>query len=497
MSRFDFEPLAYADIPAERRPSLGQALVPVVGMVAFLSIGSVLLGLDPHMPLLWGSALTGAVGYYWLGIPWEDLFEGIADSLRMGMQAILILFVIYVLIATWMGSGTIPGLIYYGLEFLSPRVFLPATALLSTAAAFAIGSSWTTAATLGVAFMGIGTGLGIPAPMAAGAILTGAYTGDKITPLSDTTNLAAAVTNTDLMEHVNTMRVGTGIALVISLVAYAVLGLQVSGSIPAGRVETIQSAIVGSYAVSPLVFLPLVVTFGLALVGYSALPALVAGVFAGVGTSVLVQGTSFTAAWTTAQSGTSPETGAKLVNDLLASSGLLGSAWTVSVVVAALALGGLLERTGTLAVLSHHLRRLFGTAAGLTAGTAASAFSVNALAGQQYMSIVVPAMTFRGIYDDFDLESRNLSRAVEAAGTTTSALIPWNAGGAYMASVLGVAPFAFENGRIVLGYAPFYFLGFLSPAILLIMGFTGWGISYQEDADGTPSPSGQATPSDD
>lgn len=474
MAELGFATRSYEEIPEERRPSMGQALVPVVGMIAFLTVGAVVLGLDPHMPLLWGCVLTGLVGRYWLGITWDELFEGVADSLRMGMQALLILFVIYMLIPAWIGAGTIPALIYYGLGLLSPAVFLPATALIATVSAFAIGSSWTTAATLGVALMGIGGGLGVPAPMTAGAVLTGAYTGDKITPLSDTTNLAAAVTNTDLMEHVNTMRVGTGLALVIALIAYAYLGLQITGEIPAEQVETIRSALVASYEISPLVFLPLAITFGLALVGYPALPALVGGVFAGVATMLAVQGVGFASAWEIAQSGTAPTTGTELVDGLLASDGLEGSAWTVSIVVVALSLGGLLERTGTLAALAHGLERFIHSVAGLTVATGVSAFAMNGLAGQQYMSIVIPSMTFQGVYEEFGLESRNLSRAVEAAGTTTSVLIPWNAGGAFMAATLGVSPLA---------YGPYYFLGFLSPAILFVMGLTGWGISYIDDGE--------------
>ncbi|KYH27672.1 arginine/ornithine antiporter ArcD [Halalkalicoccus paucihalophilus] len=487
MAEMGFMPRSYEDIPAERRPSMGQALVPVVGMIAFLLIGSVGFGLDPHMPLLWGCVLTGLMGRYWLGYTWDELFSGIADSLLMGIQAILILFVIYMLIATWIGSGTIPGLIYYGLELLTPAVFLPATALITTVSAFAIGSSWTTAATLGVALMGIGQGLGVPAPMTAGAVLTGAYTGDKITPLSDTTNLAAAVTDTDLMEHVNTMRVGTGLALGIALVAYSILGLRISGSIPTGQVETIQSGILAGYEVNPVVFLPLAITFGLALVGYPALPALVAGVFAGVGTMLLVQGVGFAEAWQIAQSGTAPETGTALVDDLLASDGLNGSAWTVSIVVVALSLGGLLERTGTLAALARGIEGVIHSVAGLTVSTGASAFAMNGLAGQQYMSIVVPAMTFRGVYEEFGLESKNLSRAVEAAGTTTSVLIPWNAGGAFMTATLGVSPLA---------YGPYYFLGFLSPAILVVMGLTGWKITYKDDPDEEPGPAPGQAPAD-
>ncbi|WP_101295473.1 arginine/ornithine antiporter ArcD [Halegenticoccus soli] len=476
MATLSFEPLTYDDIPEDERPTLTQALVPVVGMLAFLSVGAIALGLDAHMPLLWGIVLTGLVGRYWVGIPWQRMYEGIVDGLRMGMQAILIIFVIYVLIAVWTAAGTIPALVYYGLDLLSPTVFLPVTALLATGVAFAVGSSWTTAGTLGVAFIGIGAGLGVPEPMTAGAVLTGAYTGDKISPLSDTTNLAAAVTNTDLLTHIRTMRVGTGIALGLSLLGYAYLGLTATGSIPAGRVAEIQAAITNTYAVTPLVFFPLLVTFGLALRGYPALPSLIAGVFAGVATQVVVQGAlsveGFVAAWDVAQNGTSPETSVELVNELLATGGLIGSAWTITIVIAALALGGLLERTGVLAVLAYHLGKAVSSVAGLTAGTAVSAFGMNVLAAEQYMSIVVPGMSLRGLYDDFDLESRNLSRAVEAAGTTTSALIPWNAGGVYMAGVLGVP---------TLQYAPYYFLGILSPLILVAMGLTGWRITRKDE----------------
>ncbi|WP_129114560.1 Na+/H+ antiporter NhaC family protein [Halegenticoccus tardaugens] len=514
MATLSFEPLTYDDIPEYERPTLRQALVPVVGMLAFLSVGAIGLGLDAQMPLLWGVVFTGLVGRYWIGISWRRMYEGIVDGLRMGMQAILIIFVIYVLIAVWTAAGTIPALVYYGLDLLTPAVFLPVTALLATGVAFAVGSSWTTAGTLGVAFIGIGAGLGVPEPMTAGAVLTGAYTGDKISPLSDTTNLAAAVTNTDLLTHIRTMRVGTGIALGLSLVGYAVLGLTATGSIPAGRVAEIQTAITGAYSIHPVVFLPLLVTFGLALRGYPALPSLTVGVFAGVATQVFAQNSvvgpfvdgvaaalgavaaaplspaaygdavaavgsglapfteSFVTAWDVAQNGAAPETGVAIVNDLLATEGLIGAAWTITIVVAALALGGMLERTGVLAVLAHRLSKSISSVSGLTAGTAASAFGMNVLAAEQYMSIVVPGMSLRGLYDDFDLESRNLSRAVEAAGTTTSALVPWNAGGVYMAGVLGVP---------TLEYAPYYFLGILSPLILVAMGATGWRITKKSE----------------
>ncbi|EMA06840.1 transporter, NhaC family [Haloarcula vallismortis] len=478
MTSLTLEPLTYEDIPAKRRPGILQALVPVLGVVLFLGIGSGYLKLAPHGPLLWSIVLTGAVGKYWLGYSWNDLYEGLADSLLMGLQAILILFVIYGLIATWVSAGTIPGLMYYGLSVLTPDVFLPATALLAMVVAFSIGSSWTTAGTLGVAFIGIGSGLGVPTPMTAGAILSGAYAGDKQSPLSDTTNLAAAVTNTDLYDHIRAMRNGTVLAFGLSVLLYTALGLRAVGEIPAGRVAEIQGALAGSYDLSVLVLIPLVVTFGLALYGIPALPTLVAGVFAGTFTTIFVQGRSFTAAWTVFLDGTSPETGTALVNDLLASGGISGSAWTIAVVVAALSLGGLLERTGVLAVLAHHLATAVRGPRSLVVGTGVSAIFVNAFSAQQYMSIVVPGLTLRNLYDEYGLASDDLSQAIESAGTPTGALFPWHAGAVYMSAVFGVG---------TLAYAPYYFFAFLSPLILFATTLFGGRFDGSEQPDSAAS----------
>ncbi|WP_101294560.1 arginine/ornithine antiporter ArcD [Halegenticoccus soli] len=471
----DFAPLTFEELDPERRPSLRLAILPVVALVGFLGVGSAVLELDPHVPLLWSIVAVAAVGRYGIGLPWEDLSDGVARGLNMGLQALLIIFTIYALIATWVSAGTIPALMYYGLGLLSPAVFLPAAALLAAVVAFSIGSSWTTVGTLGVAFVGIGSGLGVPAPMTVGAVLSGAYAGDKQSPLSDTTNLAAGVTNTDLYDHIRAMRAGTVAAFGVAVLAYAALGLRAAGGAPPGRVAEIQTALAGTYDLSPLVFLPLLATFGLALRGYPALPSLVAGVFAGVGTSIAVQGRSFVDAWGAFMYGTSPETGTDLVNELLASGGLTGSAWTITVVVAALALGGLLERTGVLAVLAHHLSKSVSGVGGLVAGTGAAAAVTNALTAQQYMSIVVPGLTLRNLYDEYGLDSTDLSRAVEAAGTPTGALIPWHAGGVYMATVTGVA---------TLSYAPYYFFGFLSPLVLFAMAATGWQLTRSGDATG-------------
>jgi Na+/H+ antiporter NhaC len=470
----EFTPISYEDIAPTQRPSLAEALVPVGAVVVFLGIGSGYLGLAPHGPLLWAIVFTGLFARYRLGYDWEDIYEAAASGLRMGLQAILILFVIYGLIATWTSAGTIPGLMYYGLSVLSPAIFLPVAAVLAAVVAVAVGSSWTTVGTLGVAFLGIGEGLGIPAAMTAGAVVSGAYAGDKQSPLSDTTNLAAAVTDSDLYAHIRAMRVGTLVAFGLSVLAYAGLGVAVIDSAGA-NVAAISDPLAATYALGPLVFLPLVVTFGLAIFGIPALPALLAGVFAGVFTSIFAQGASFTRAWDVFLNGTAPETGSEVVNGLLATGGISGSAWTIAVVVVALSLGGLLERTGILAVLAHRLAAAIDSPGSLVAGTGVAALATNAFTAQQYMSIVVPGMSLRGLYDEYNLETTDLSRAVEAAGTPSGPLFPWHAGAVYMAGVLGLAT--------SWTFVPYYFFGFLSPVVLFVMAYTGHGVSQRARAD--------------
>ncbi len=485
-----FTPTTYEDIDPDRRPSLAAALVPVLAVVAFLGIGSAVLGLDPHAPLLWSIAFVGAFGLR-LGYDWDDLYDGIANGLVMGLQALLIIFTIYGLIATWVSAGTIPGLMYFGLEILTPTTFLPAAAVVAAVVAFAIGSSWTTVGTLGVAFVGIGAGLGVPDPMTVGAVLSGAYAGDKQSPLSDTTNLAAGVTNTDLYAHIRRMRTGTLLAFGLAVLGFLALGLRASGAIPAGRIAEIQGALGGTYAITLLAFIPLLVTFGLALRGYAPLPTLVAGVFAGVLTTILVQGSGFVAAWDAFMYGTAPESGSELVNDLLATGGLTGSAWTITVVVAALALGGILERTGVLAVIAHAFTSSVRSPGALVAGTGVSAIVINALTAQQYMSIVLPSVTLRNTYEEFGMDTDQLSRAVEAAGTPTGALFPWHAGAVYMAGVTGVP---------TLEYAPYYLFAFLSPLVLFAMAATGYSLNATpapaESAAGNPDAAAAATDDD-
>lgn len=470
----DFKPLSFEDIAADDRPSLTEALVPIIAMILFLSIGIVLLDLGTQIPLIWAIIFTGLFVRYKMGYSWDELYEGISKNVMMGLQVIFIIFTIYGLISSLILAGTIPALMYYGLELLTPAVFLPLAAILSATVALAIGSSWTAAGTIGVALMAIGSALGFSEPVIAGAVLSGAYTGDKQSPLSDSTNLAAAISNTDLYEHVNAMRTGTLIAFGLSVVLYTVLGLEVSGSVPVGQVSTIQNTITSSYSITPLVFLPLLFTFGLALYGTPPLPSLGGGIFASVLTAVALQDTGFSDAWLTLLSGTDPKTELEVVNSLLRSDGMSGASGLVIIILAALTIGGMFERTGILAVLTYHLRRLIHDVASLTFVTAATSVMLNVVAATPYMAIVVPGMSYRNLYQEQGLESKNLSRAIDAAGSTTGALIPWNSTAVFVSGVLGVP---------TLSYAPYYFFGFLSPIILLLMGMTGWQIIYKSQSD--------------
>lgn len=484
----EFEPRQFENIDSNKRPSLLAALIPTAAVLLFLSIGIAVFDMDPQFPLFWGIAFTGLFTRYYLGFSWEKMYEGMVDGIFMGIQALLIILIVYTLIATWIQAGTIPGIMYYGLDWLTPVIFLPLTAILGALVSFAIGSSWTTAGTLGVAFIGIGSGLGIPAPMTAGAVITGAYTGDKQSPMSDSTNLAAAATNTDLYDHIDAMRVGTLMSFLISVVLYAILGLNVTGEIPTGRVNAIQGVIESSYSLTPLVFLPLILVFALAIYGIPALPTLGAGVFAGALVSMFAQGTGFVAVWTAAQSGTSPpETQMELVNGLLESSGLIGAAWPITIAIAAFALGGMLDRTGILAVLAHNLGRLCRGVTSLTGVTAVSAIMTNALTAEKFIGIVFPGMALQNIYDEYGLKSKNLSRAIESSGTTSAALIPWTTGGVFMAGALGVP---------TLSYAPYYFFGYISPLVLMAITATGWQIEYKDREEPTSVPStDESTPS--
>lgn len=468
--------LTFEDIDPDRRPSLFETAVPILAMLVFLSIGIIILDMDPQIPLIWTVVFIGLFARYRLGYSWDELYAGLSENILKGLQAIIIIFLIYGLITTLTMAGTIPALMYYGIGILTPVIFLPAAAIISATIALVIGSSWTTAGTIGIALVGIGSTLGFSEPMIAGAVLTGAYTGDKQSPLSDTTNLAAAISNTDLYDHVNSMRLGTAIAFGLSVVCYTILGWNVSGSVPTGQITEIQNTITNVFSINPLVFIPLFIIFGLAIYGIPAIPSLSAGYIASVLMAIWIQDAGFTTSWSNSLTGVNMQTDLEIVNSLLQTSGMYGAAGIVILVFNALMIAGLLQSSGMIAVLTHHLKKFIQGTGSLTIVTSITSVMMNVIAATPYMAIVIPGLSYKQIYRDQGLKNKNLSRAIDASGATTGAFIPWNATAVFVSGALGVS---------TLSYAPYYFFGFLSPLVLILLGVTGWQIDYEDQPAST------------
>ncbi|MCZ6672084.1 MAG: Na+/H+ antiporter NhaC [Verrucomicrobia bacterium] len=457
-------------------PGLGISLVPVICLIAFLFTGISLLHGSPHIPLILASAVTAILGYR-SGISWKTLLDSIVHGISIAMPAILILMAIGILIGTWVASGIVPLMIFYGLKILSPGIFLVATCLICSVVSFATGSSWSTAGTVGVALIGVGQGLDLPLPMVAGAIVSGAYFGDKLSPLSDTTNLAPAVAGSELFEHIRHMLYTTVPSLIIALILYGILGARISENAASmEKVETLSLTLQSLFNLSPWLLLAPLTVLLLIIIRVPALPSLLAGGFAGAILGVLTQEMTVGAMFTAMQEGYVSETGVAQVDELLSRGGLDSMMWTISLVLCAMAFGGLMEGSGMLGAISSSVLKLASTTGRLTATTIATCIGMNIVAPDQYLSIIVPGRMYKSAFEKSGLAAKNLSRCLEDAGTLTSPLIPWNTCGATMMAALAVNPFAF---------LPFAFLNLINPIISLIYGFTGWTMAKIETAPET------------
>lgn len=447
-------------------PHLLIALIPVVFLVGALWLALVALAdweLTTHVPLILATAVAAVVALA-TGTRWKEIERGMVDGIALAMGAILILIVIGVLVATWIQAGIVPAMIAYGLDLLSPGVFLAATCLICALVSLATGSSWSSAATVGIALIGVGEGLGVSRPMVAGAIISGAYFGDKMSPLSDTTNLAPAVAGADLFDHVRHMLYTTGPSLLVSLVVFSLLGWGGGGEADTDRVDAIRVAIEARYAIHPLLLLPPLAVIAMVVLRLPALPALLGGCLLGALLGAAVQGASAGEILAAAYGGVSVQSGDELVDGLLSRGGLTSMMSTVALIICALAFGGVMERSGMLASIASAVLGLARGTGGLVAATLVTCTGMNVLASDQYLAIVVPGRMYRGTYTSRGLHPKNLSRALEDSGTLTSVLIPWNTCGAFMIATLGLAPWT---------YVPFCLLNLLNPLISAFYGFTG------------------------
>jgi Na+:H+ antiporter, NhaC family len=464
-------------------PSLPLALLPVVLTLGLLALQLFYYGdFTPHIPLIIGLAITSLLGVM-RGQKWMDIREGVFHVIHVSLPSLAVLIVVGMIIGVWIASGTVPTLIYYGLTLLSPSIFLAAAMILCAVVSLSLGTSWGTVGTIGLALMGIGAGFGIPAYWTAGAVVSGAFFGDKISPLSDTTNLAPAVTGTNVFDHIKNMLPTTIPAMVIALVIYISVGFMlIDGS--AGDVTSIQQITSGLDARFNLGFVPLIpalIVIVLALMKQPPLPSLFAGVLAGALIAIFWQGAGVHDVFAFAQSGYSIDTGITDIDSLLNAGGIQSMMWTISLMLIALGFGGALERTGCLEAIIMAIVSRVKTFGAVQSSAIGTAFATNMVAGDPYISIALPGRMYAPLYRGMGYSTLNLSRAVEEGGTLMSPLIPWNAGGAFVISALGLG--VMDGNLTNLLYIPLAFACWTAPLIGVFYALTGLFSPRATDAD--------------
>ncbi len=454
-----------------RKPTFLEALIPIMFMIIALVVGIFIYETDPHIPLLLSAAM-GVIIAFRLGFKWMEIEKGMLDAIRLALQAIVILMVIGTIIGSWIAGGIVPTMIYYGLNILSPSFFLVAACLICCVVSIASGNAWTAAGTIGIAIMGIGHGLGINPAMVAGAVISGVYFGDKISPLSETTNLAPGIVGAELFEHIKHMLYTTVPALVLSLILFAFLDFRFSGSAASiSEVQILQNQLNDIYTISPWLLLVPAFIIVMMIFKIPALPGLVIGSLLGTVCSIVVQKVPVGDAINILYYGYAIETGNLVVDNLLNNGGIESVLYTVSLIIIAMCFGGILELTKVFEVLVEMIIRFAQKTGSLISATVVTCISSNIVGCDQYMSIIVPGRMYAKEYDKRGLTPKNLSRTLEDAGTMTSPLVPWNTCGAFMATTLGVS---------TMSYLPFAFLCLISPLIAIIYGLIGFKLEYKE-----------------
>jgi NhaC family Na+:H+ antiporter len=410
----------------KRDPYLWEALISILGLVLFISLAVLRYESDAHVPILLGVFVAAVIGMR-AGYSWKDIETGMLNGISNSLQAIVILCIIGILIGVWILTGVVPTMLYYGLKIMHPNIFLPATLLICSITSLATGTSWGTSGTIGIALIGIGGGLGFPLPLVAGAVLSGAYFGDKMSPLSDTTNMAPAMVGTDLYTHIKHMSYTTGVSYGITLVIEFVLGFFYGGG--QTNLESVNQILAGidsQFSVNPLLLLPPVIVMVLAFRKIPAVP------------------------------------GVKAVDNLLTKGGFESMMYTVSLVICAMMFGGIMEKTNQLRVVVNVILKKAQSTGSLITATILTAIGSNLILCDQYMSIVMTGKMYAQSYKDKGLHPKNLSRAIEDSATVTANLVPWNSGGAYQAATLGVPTIA---------YLPFNFFCWITPIVSMLFGW--------------------------
>ena len=412
-----------------------------------------------HISLLF-AVIYAAIIAMVSGFTWDDVQEGILYGCKIAMLPMLILMMVGVLVASWIASGTIPTLVLYGLMLISPSYFLFTTAVVCAIASLVTGSSWTTAATFGVAFMGIAVGLGIPPAMTAGAIITGAVFGDKMSPVSDSTNLAAGIAEANLFDHIRSMVYTTAPALVISLALFFFIGLEYSASqVDSSQTESLVKGLSEAFWITPLTFIPPLIVLIMAVKRLPALMVMVSGCVAGAICAIVLQGVDLGTMMSYMDYGYTADTGIATVDKLLNKGGMQSMMWTISLGFIGLSLGGLLEKTKVLDVMLSKMNFLVGSSRGLIPTHVYASIATNLFSASQFIAIIIPGRMFVPAYRKLKILPSVCSRTCEDSATVTSPLVPWGLGGAYFSGVLGVTAWDY------MGWA---FLCIITPLIAIL-----------------------------
>ena len=460
--------------PTPRRPTLAEALVPLLASAVFLAVGYAWLGWRIEAMLLASAGVAGLLGHR-LGYGWPAMEQGIIGALSTALPALFILITVGALIASWIAAGTIPLLVTWGLDLMSPRFFLVTACTICSLVSVFTGTSWGTAGTVGVALMGVAQGLGVNPGAAAGAVVAGAYFGDKMSPFSDTTNLAPVVARSNLFDHIRWMVWTTGPAWLLGLAVYLVVGLG-SGITGAGDVEALQATLRGAFHFNLLLLVPPLVMLVFAVRGMPILPGmLLATALAGV-LAVWLQGATVAGFLEATLSGYVPSTGVESVDTLLARGGMLSMMDLTLLVLCAFGFAGILRACGMLDRILEGLLTVVRGTFGLVGATVGAGVLTAAVTGSSYLSIIVPGELFGDAYRRAGLAAKNLSRTLEDSGTVVVPLVPWSAAGTFMAGTLGVATVA---------YAPWAILSYTGFVFALLLAATGIGIAPRIREDET------------
>jgi NhaC family Na+:H+ antiporter len=447
------------------QPSFRQSLLTFLAIVCVIGTGLFYLKVSLHSLMLICLLIAGLSAWRLSDNGFSSIRRAMNKGINSALSAIYIFILIGVLIAAFIQSGTVAALIYYGLEFISPAIFLPAGLILCSFMSVATGTSWGTVGTAGVVLIGIGEVMGIPLPIVAGMVISGASFGDKMSPVSDTTNLAAMSSGTDLYAHIKSMLYTTGPAYLICLIVFSVIGMDYAeNSLPQAELAAMLQGINATYSINLLCLLPFAVMLILSLKKVSAEVAMYSAAFVAVVLAIVMQGASFSAVLSALYGGGSYDTGVETLDNLFARGGISSMMWTLSLALMALALGGILTGFGFLRVLIAGILVKVKRGASLVATTIIACFVGNMTMGEAYMSIILGGQLFGDAYDKQKINRSVMSRSLEEGATLTTALIPWTTGGAFFASTLGVQ---------ALDYAPWALLNWINPLLSIVFAYLG------------------------